>query len=472
MNRNVVKLIALLLMLSLVLTGCGTSRSAKKALKEVEAAKQELVDNYSVSMADYDGGSITKFDMMATFYNNYNYINQLYSMMGTSVDTATLNSLVSEAVTVMLQNRAIQKEFEARGLSYGITDEELAAEIEATYDSCYSYYFDYTQSNYGGTNADILKANTELFMYMQGYDRAYIEDMVKANYRIAAVQEAVMNEVTEITDADMEAYYANKLMEDEEKYASNTSLLESNATNADTVITWYPEGYRTVKHVLVIPEDDVMTAVTDARDALNTAQTALSDLEAELSALNDDDVAAEETAESEEAARTTEDIQKDIDAKAAEIPALETAVAEAEAACLASVKEKTDAIYADFEAGKDINEIMAAYGEDPGMQSEPAMTTGYFVCAASTRWDKNFAAEAMALEKVGDYSATPVISTSGVHIVYYASDVTPGAVALDDIKDAIYDAVLTEKREAYFTTELDRWVEEMNPVLHLDVWQF
>jgi len=45
----------------------------------------------------------------------------------------------------------------------------------------YAYYFDYARSNYSGTNAEILKANTELYMYMQGYDRAYIEDMVKAN---------------------------------------------------------------------------------------------------------------------------------------------------------------------------------------------------------------------------------------------------------------------------------------------------
>jgi len=258
------------------------------------------------------------------------------------------------------------------------------------------------------------------------------------------------------------------LLEDEAKYTESPVLVESNATAEGNVVTWYPEGYRTVKHVLVIPEESVLKAVTDARTALKTAQNELSNLEGELTAVNDADAAE---AEGEEA-RTAEEIQKDIDAKAAEIPVLEKAVADAEAACLASVKEKTDAVYADLAAGKSIDEVMAAYGEDPGMQRERAMTTGYFISAASTRWDSNFAAEAMALEKVGDYSAEPVISSSGVHIVYYFSDVTPGAVALEDIKDEMYELTMSEKKTAHFSTELENWIEAMNPVLHLDVWQF
>ena len=48
----------------------------------------------------------------------------------------------------------------------------------------------------------------------------------------------------------------------------------------------------------------------------------------------------------------------------------------------------------------------------------------------------------MALENVGDYSATPVISTSGVHIIYYYEDVPAGAVPLDEVRDALYDQTL------------------------------
>ena len=43
-------------------------------------------------------------------------------------------------------------------------------------------------------------------------------------------------------------------------------------TNEGTVVYWVPEGYRTVKHILVKPDDGRLRAVTDARYALSDAQ--------------------------------------------------------------------------------------------------------------------------------------------------------------------------------------------------------
>ena len=128
-------------------------------------------------------------------------------------------------------------------------------------------------------------------------------------------------------------------------------------------------------------------------------------------------------------------MQADIDAARAEIETAEKTVADAETACLDSVKAKTDEIYQKLSEGADFADLIAEYGEDPGMQNEPTATRGYYVCADSENWDKNFTAGAMALQNVGDVSETPVISTSGVHIIRYESDVTPGAVPLENIRD-------------------------------------
>ena len=115
---------------------------------------------------------------------------------------------------------------------------------------------------------------------------------------------------------------------------------------------------------------------------------------------------------------------------------------------------------------------MAEYGEDDGMKEEPNMTTGYYVRADSTLWDANFTAGAMALESVGDYSKTPVISTSGVHIIYYNSDVMPGAVSLDDVYDALYAEKLSANQNEYMLAKIEELTNAVNPVYYADKWTF
>ena len=139
-------------------------------------------------------------------------------------------------------------------------------------------------------------------------------------------------------------------------------------------------------------------------------------------------------------------------------------------ACLESVKDKVDEIYAKLDAGEDFDSVMAEYGEDPGMKSEPNMTNGYYVSAGSTSWDSMFTAGAMELTSVGEYSAEPVVSGSGVHIIYYNADVTPGAVALEDISEEMYALALENKRSEYYNEQLLAWVEALNPVYHEDAW--
>ena len=97
------------------------------------------------------------------------------------------------------------------------------------------------------------------------------------------------------------------------------------------------------------------------------------------------------------------------------------------------------------------------------MQNEPTKTRGYYVCSDSTNWDKNFTAGAMALENVGDVTETPVISASGIHIIRYESDVTPGAVPFEDVKDALYDETLEDMKTDHYNTELQSWIDALNP---------
>lgn len=536
MRRTFAKLAALMLALTLVLSGCNLVDVDQLAL--IAQQREEVAETLSTVLVEYDGGTLTAQDVMPVFYSNYSYMSQIYSSMGYEVDTETVNSILEDAVQTELENRVIAAQFEERGLSLSVTEEEIAEEADSAYQTNYEYALEYAS----GDTDEERAANAELVLFSEGYTPEYMYNMMLSSYQADALQADVEAEVTEVTDEELQAAYDEKVAADEETYTESPTDIESDATDASSVICWRPEGYRAVKHVLVIPEDDVLQAVTDARDAVDTAEEELAVLEEELAALTDDDAADEETtgaaadettgaagdettdaageattdaaadettdaagdettdaageettgttggaandaassdasdgttdAEATDAPRTAEEIQADIDAKVAEIEQLEQAQAEAEAACLASVSDVTDEIYAQLEAGESFDDVMAAYGEDPGMQSEPSMTTGYYVSAESTTWDANFTAGAMALENVGDYSATPVISTSGVHIIYYYEDVPAGAVPLDEVRDALYDQTLETMREEHYTEQLAAWVEALNPVYHLDDWSF
>lgn len=496
MRRTFAKLAALMLALTLVLSGCNLVDVDQLAL--IAQQREEVAETLSTVLVEYDGGTLTAQDVMPVFYSNYSYMSQIYSSMGYEVDTETVNSILEDAVQTELENRVIAAQFEERGLSLSVTEEEIAEEADSAYQTNYEYALEYAS----GDTDEERAANAELVLFSEGYTPEYMYNMMLSSYQADALQADVEAEVTEVTDEELQTAYDEKVAADEETYTESPTDIESDATDASSVICWRPEGYRAVKHVLVIPEDDVLQAVTDARDAVDTAEEELAVLEEELAALTDDDAAGDETtdaageettgttggaandaassdasdgttdAEATDAPRTAEEIQADIDAKVAEIEQLEQAQAEAEAACLASVSDVTDEIYAQLEAGESFDDVMATYGEDPGMQSEPSMTTGYYVSAESTTWDANFTAGAMALENVGDYSATPVISTSGVHIIYYYEDVPAGAVPLDEVRDALYDQTLETMREEHYTEQLAAWVEALNPVYHLDDWSF
>lgn len=460
MKHSYAKLAALLLALMLVLTGCNLVDVDQVALIEEERA--ETAKDLSTVLAEYDGGTITKFDVMAAFYGNYSYMAQLYSSMGMQMDADMLRDILENVVDLQMESVAIAKEFESRGLTLSKTDEEIAAEADEAYQSNYDYFYESAE----GDTDEVRAANTELMMFRSGYTREYIDDYFRSTYQMEAVEEAVREEIAEVSEEQLQAAYDEQVAADEETYTSSPTRLESTMTGENALVCWYPEGYRTVKHVLVVPEDDVLQAVTDARNALDDAQTVLETLRSELDEINDD-----EPAEGEEV-RTAEEIKSDIDVQEAELADLAAAVTAAEKTCLASVKEKTDVIYEKLAAGEDFDAVMAEYGEDPGMQSEPTMTSGYYVCADSTRWDENFTAGAMALEKVGDYSEEPVISASGVHIIYYNSNVKPGAVSLEAVRDALYDQTLENLKSEHYESELEAWVAALNPVYHLDAWEF
>ena len=468
MRHTLVKLTGLLLVLMLALAGCNLIEVDPMMQLDEDFAKLEK--DYSAAVVNYDGGTITKAEVVGPYNSAYSYNAQYFNMYGMSIDAGTIESLKQQVLEEAVENVAITKQFEARGLS--ISDEKQA-EIDSAVDTNYKAAYDSFYSNAEGKTDEVRARQTEYDLYLNGYSRDtfYNSQMASARYEI--VQEAVRGEITELSEDELKAAYDERVTEQQEEFAATAGSFESHMMSDAEVVVWMPEGYRVVKHILIKPDEEKLNAVTSARSTLTRAENTLEGFESELEALNDDDApeaeGEEAAAEASEApARTAEDIQADIDLARKDVDSAKAEVDAAEADCLASVQDKVDEIHAKLDEGADFNDLIAEYGEDPGMQNEPTASRGYYVSAESTTWDRNFTAGAMALANVGDVSETPVVSTSGVHIIRYESDVTPGAVPLEEVHDKLYDEVLESARTEHFNSELKSWVAELKPEYHLE----
>ena len=456
MKNTVLKTLVLVLALALTLTGCNLITVDYKMQADEDIAKIE--EKYAAAVASYDGETITAGDVMGDFNDNYSQMYYFYAYyMGYEMTEEDVHSLMEETMADKVRANVIAKHFDEE---FTLTDEELAEAEKTGEDNFEQMMASALEQAEGKTNEE---KNEDARVLMAEIGRS-LESMKADAVRAAKVKkmEATLRDAVEdVTDEQLQAAFEQKLADDEEKYTDNPGAFGTAMTNGTTAY-WTPDGYRTVKHILVIPEESVLTAYTDAKSALEAKQSEADDFADELAAAKDDDA---------EGARSEEEIQADLDAANAELPELEAAVEAAAQACLDDVKAKTDEIYAKLDAGEAFEDVMAEFGEDPGMQNEPTSTTGYYVCKESTNWQQEFTDGAMALAQVGDYSAEPVVSGSGVHIIEYASDVAGGAATLDMVHDALYADELENLKDANRDDTINAWVEAANATYDVEAFE-
>lgn len=436
------KLSALVLALLLALTGC--------SLIEID----EEMDMAEV-VAEVGGIKISKGDVIDAYNYQVAYTTYLYNAyLGvTELTSEQLDSVKDSVLDAYIEQELLRQKAEELALT-DFSDESFAeADAEA------ETYFEELIAEYNET-VDISSLSEEEardgaveYLSSQGVTL----DGLKENYRNNAISDLVYNHViesVEVTDDEVQALYDEQVAKDESTYSSSRYLFELYNTYDGYTITWAPEGYRTVKHILFKLTDEQ----TAALDELNTQ---LSDVEEAIDALNTDDESDASEEEAAEGESEATEPAKTLDELTAEKADLEQQIADKKAEILESFKERTDSVYARLEAGESFDALVAELGEDPGMQSEPSMSKGYYVSADSSMWDVTFRDTAMALKKVGDVS-DPILTSSGVHIIYYQSDVTPGAVDIETVRDALTADALEDKQEAVYDEQLNEWKDAAN----------
>ena len=446
MKRILCALLCALLLAAAPAMAEDADKDARIAELEAQVAElQAQVDAYHLKelVATFDGGEVP-LDEAESLYDLS--VTQ-YAQMGIDVVAYGMDGILREVVVDTLAEEAIVQ-YMAGELGLGLTEEQqaqFAEEAQATYDSQVdSYYQTYLAGQYESEEDGLAVAAQALDEMGYSYE-SYLDSLTSTQLS-TNVYDYVTKDVA-VSEEDVEAAYDEYVAADEANYADPYQF--ENAFSSGVTIYYTPEGYRNVKHILFKFDDDQATRY----DELSTR---LADLEAEQVAAAEaaDATPAPEAEDGEaESPRAITEIEADIAQVSADLDALyEELMPEAEAAI-----ER-------FNAGEDIDALIAELNDDTGMPE-----TGYAVSttaeASAQAWDPAFTEGALSIEEVGGLSA-PVRGVYGIHLIYYAGDITPGATALEEVHDEVESLTLQNKISQTYADQVSAWKEELHLVTY------
>ena len=445
--------LAVLMIAALVL-----STSCSLIVKDSEVDKGTVI----IQVA---GKTITKAEVQSALEDMLSYQEYMYSMYGYQydrTDAATIAAAQDSTIQSLIQNAVINQKLAELGFDT-FSDAELA-ELQATVDTTYQGYVDSVTKNYF---ADTTLTGDELTQAIQAKmtELAYpTKDSLLATQKATKSQEKLKNSVVKdvtVSDEEIQAEYDAAVESAKSSYADSLTQYASDV-NSGATIYYRPAGYRYVKNLLVKLSDENSTAISDLQTQISDKQTALDTNTTSLAALPAD--AATDTEDQAKSRQELTSAKTQLESDIADLNGkLETLKNEAYAALQPTVDE----ISAKLATGEDFDALLAQYGQDTGMQTEPAKTEGYPVCVGDTLYVTEFTDAAMALAKVGDVSA-PFRTDFGIHFVKYISDLAEGAVPLADLKDTISASLLTTKQDDAYNAAVSDWVTAANAKIYKD----
>lgn len=434
MRTRIWKLTALVVALLLALTGC--------SLIEVD---QEM--DYAEAVATVNGVTITKGEVKDTYeyyQNYYAYMNYYYT--GNSDISSQLEDIKDNVLEAFIRSELVKEKAAELGLDTLSDDDKASIEAQAAQEleDALNEEIEEGHIDTEGLTEEEIHAAALAHLEEEGVTLDSLIESDTTSFIADRVRENVIADIA-VEDSEIQEAFDKEVADDESSFTNSTYLYELYRSNG-TTIYWNPEGYRTVKHILLQMSDDQKSELTALEDELTSVQDMIDALENPEE--NSEEASEEATEEAEPALSLDE-----LNARKAEI---EKSIEDKKAEIIASFSETTDEIYQKLEDGASFDDLMAEYGEDPGMKSEPAMTEGYYVAETSTIWESVFTETAMSLEKIGDVSE-PVLGSNGVHIIYYNADVTPGAIDIATVRDDLAATLLTDKQDEAYDAAYQSW---------------
>ncbi len=258
-----------------------------------------------------------------------------------------------------------------------------------------------------------------------GYNQdALLENMLNSE-SFNKLEAYMMKDVdTTVTEEEIQQTFIEAAEQDKANFEGNVYMYELYQQYYGYVSWYQPEGYRGVTHILLKPDEELLTKYQEL------------------------------VASAEEEGTTV--TQADVDA--------------AYQAVIADCQETIDTIYSRLEQGESFETLIAEFGTDPGMTNPVNLKDGYAVHKDSVGYDMAFTAGSFSdkMQKVGDVS-DPVVSSFGVHIMYYLRDIPAGYVEMtDEIRAEIEEYLTTAKQNAGVNAMMTSWVQESEIVYNTE----
>ncbi len=428
------KKIALLLALTLCLT---TVLGACAFAEDTAAPEATATPVPEVVMATVNGAAVMTSDVQAQL----DYLNDYYTSQGYDVtleqNAAVLRQFALEAA---VQELVLHQQAEALGFA-AVSDEDRA-QVEADVAKEWTEAVDYYAANFGMTadasDEEKASARTSALALLEsnGFTEDSLVEQALNNLWYEKLYAYAVKDAA-LADGAVENYFNQQVEQDKAAYENNISSYEIMTQYYGSKSYYVPEGYRGISHILLPVDEALITAYNNV-----TAQ-----LEEQIEAV-----------ETGSTATAAPDATADPDATAA--PAVTQAdVDAAYDAIIASVQPTIDEIMDKLNNQHvDFLSLVDEYGTDPGMAAEPQRTAGYPVHMDSMVWDPAFTKGAFTMEKVGDVSK-PIVSSFGVHIMQYTSDIPAGPIALtDELRAEITEKLMSDAESTQFNTQMDAWM--------------
>ena len=375
-----------------------------------------------VVVAEWDGGQLLLSEVIGP-YNERITTESLYFGDSTA---ATAEDVLSEVLQELVAERICRRKAEELGVTELTAEDEavITAQAQEEFDSYIDDYRSIVDTT-GMTREDARAAVAAVVEQETGVTQDGIAAEIRGSYWMIKLMNAVTPDV-DVTDEEIQARYDELLARQTEEFEAYPEDYEFSMTDG-SVVVYNRSGYRYVKQIMLTFDDpQVAEKVQDLYEELVNLQAAGADM-SELTA-----------------------VQEQLDALYTDLDA------------------EAEPILEEVNAGADFDGLIEKYGEDPAMTTEPLRTTGYPVSASSsTLYAQEFIDASMTLEAVGNVSGV-IHTISGAHIIKYVGNVTPGPVPLEDVRDAIAEALLTEKRENAFTDLEAQWIADAGVVYHRD----
>lgn len=405
--KRITAVVLILSVLTLAFGAWGVIASVKNAeLRERIALLESNTGQQTVSTSGYASEeAAAEFNggvvTVGEALEEYNERASYYEMFG--FDEADYADATKQDVLESLaEDKILRLKAQELGL-YDISEEDhaaLEAQMQAEFDDEVEYYMAYRYDE--SKTEDEIREETIAYLAENGITLETYVSSAEQDYWREKLYDYVTSNAS-VSDEDLYAFYEERVAADEASYQADFSQYEMDMTFGRT-IAWHPEGIRRVE-VVHIPFNE------DQQVIYNDIQASLADGDSEK--LSDVDALYQQL-----------------------LPTAESMLLRAQ-------------------QGEDFALLNAETGDSYYPES------GVYVSAQSSMYTDDFRNAAMSLAYIGDISGL-IYTDTGIAIIKYAGDVTPGAVAFEEIRDQLAEAYTEEIKLSVYNTQVFKWVQEAN----------